>query len=64
MSASSPLSICPSFNRDSIMCELPNIEFLSMSGAVVGAGDTLVVKETDKASCSHEGYILLGKKDN
>lgn len=50
MSASSPLSICPSFNRDSIMCELPNIEFLSMSGAVVGAGDTLVVKETDKAS--------------
>lgn len=39
-----------------------NIEFLSMLGTVLGAGDTLVEKRTDKKPCFHGAYILLGKK--
>ena len=47
-----------------IMHELTQIEFPSMLGTVLCAWDTLAVKRTDKESCSHEAYILLGKKDN
>lgn len=47
-----------------IMHELTHIQFPSILGTVLCAGDTLAVKRTDKESCSHEAYILLGKKDN
>ena len=47
-----------------IMHELTQIEFPSMLGTVLCAWDTLAVKRSDKESCSHEAYILLGKKDN
>ena len=47
-----------------MMHELTHTEFPSMLGTVLCAGDTSVVKRTDKDSCSHEAYILLGKKDN
>ena len=46
------------------MHEVTNTEFLVRLRTVLGAGETLVVKRRDKEPCSHEAYILLGKKDN
>lgn len=51
-------------DHDSVVHELINTEFLSVLGTVLGAGDTLMVKRTDKESCSHEAHILLGKEVN
>ena len=45
-----------------IMHELTHIEFPSVLGTVLCAGDTLAVKRTDKESCSHEAYILLERR--
>lgn len=62
MTASIPLSIFLP-DHGPITHECTDIEFLPMLGTVLSAGDTLVVKRTDKKPCSHEVYILL-EKDN
>lgn len=46
------------------MHEVTNTEFLFRLRSVLGAEDTLVEKRRDKETCSHEAYVLLGKKDN
>lgn len=44
--------------------ELTNSEFPSRVGTVLVAGDILMVQRTDKERCSHQTYVLLGKKDD
>lgn len=62
MTASIPLSMFLS-DHDLITHEFTDIEFLSMLGTVLSAGDTLVVKTTGKKPCSREVHILI-EKDN